>query len=176
MWQVGCMKAIQITFEEDLLNDLDADDKVKAIGRSALLRQLAREYLRRERERRIDEQYAGPTATTAVRIPSGRSWERTVTGRPSHPRATRGPEVVRRIRRGDVRSYPGDAGDGGRLVVVLARNGAMPFLRGIMVAQVTTVIRGLPSEVTLGKDFGLEARAAVNLGRRDDRFAEDRRS
>ena len=58
MWQVGCMKAIQITFEEDLLNDLDADDKVKAIGRSALLRQLAREYLRRERERRIDEQYA----------------------------------------------------------------------------------------------------------------------
>ena len=52
------MKAIQITLEEDLLRDLDADDRVKAIGRSALLRQLAREYLRRERERRIDEQYA----------------------------------------------------------------------------------------------------------------------
>ena len=52
------MKAIQITFEEDLLNDLDADETVKEIGRSALLRQLAREYLRRERERRIDEQYA----------------------------------------------------------------------------------------------------------------------
>ncbi len=58
MWYVGCMKAIQITLEEDLLRDLDADEKVKAIGRSALLRQLAREYLRRERERRIDEQYA----------------------------------------------------------------------------------------------------------------------
>ncbi len=70
---------------------------------------------------------------------------------------------MRRIRRGDVRSYPGDAGDGGRLVVVLARNGAIPFLRGIMVAPVTIVIRGLPSEVALGKDFGLEAPVAVNL-------------
>ena len=70
---------------------------------------------------------------------------------------------MRRIRRGDVRSYSRDAGDGGRLVVVLARNGAIPFLRGIMVAPVTTVIRGLPSEVALGKDFGLEAPAAVNL-------------
>ena len=58
MWYVGCMKAIQITLEEDLIRDLDADERVKAIGRSALLRQLAREYLRRERERRIDEQYA----------------------------------------------------------------------------------------------------------------------
>ena len=70
---------------------------------------------------------------------------------------------MRRIRRGDVRSYPADAGNERRLVVVLARNGAIPFLRGIMVAPVTTVIRGLPSEVTLGKDFGLEVPAAVNL-------------
>lgn len=52
------MKAIQITLDEDLIRDLDADDRVKQIGRSALLRQLAREYLRRERERQIDEQYA----------------------------------------------------------------------------------------------------------------------
>lgn len=70
---------------------------------------------------------------------------------------------MRRIRRGDVRSYPADAGDAGRLVVVLARNGAIPFLRGIMAAPVTTVIRGLPSEVPLGKDFGLEGPVAVNL-------------
>ena len=70
---------------------------------------------------------------------------------------------MRRIRRGDVRSYPAEVENGGRLVVVLARNGAIPFLRGIMVAPVTTVIRGLPSEVPLGKDFGLEGPAAVNL-------------
>ena len=70
---------------------------------------------------------------------------------------------MRRIRRGDVRSYPAEPENGGRLVVVLARNGAIPFLRGIMVAPITTVIRGLPSEVRLSKDFGLEATAAVNL-------------
>ena len=71
--------------------------------------------------------------------------------------------MTRRIRRGDICAYPRDAGDGGRLVVVLARNGAIPFLRGIMVAPVTTIIRGLPSEVALGNDFGLAAPAAVNL-------------
>ena len=71
--------------------------------------------------------------------------------------------MMRRIRRGEVRSYPADASEGGRVVVVLARNGAIPFLRGIMVAPVTTVIRGLPSEVPLGKDFGLEGPVAVNL-------------
>ena len=70
---------------------------------------------------------------------------------------------MRRIRRGDVRPYPADGGNGRRLVMVLARNGAIPFLRGVMVAPVTTVIRGLPSEVPLGEDFGLEAPAAVNL-------------
>ena len=58
MLYCGCMKAIQITLDEDLIRELDADERVRAIGRSALLRQLAREYLRRERERRIDEQYA----------------------------------------------------------------------------------------------------------------------
>ncbi len=71
--------------------------------------------------------------------------------------------MIRRIRRGDIRSYPRDTGDGQRLVVVLARNGAIPFLRGIMVAPVTTTIRGLPSEVKLGENFGLEAPAALNL-------------
>ena len=71
----GCMKAIQITFEEDLLRDLDADEKVKAIGRSALLRQLAREYLRRERERRIDEQYARAYGGNGREDPDWRTWE-----------------------------------------------------------------------------------------------------
>ena len=71
--------------------------------------------------------------------------------------------MIRRIRRGDVRSYPADAADGARLVVVLARNGAIPFLRGIMVAPVTTMVRELPSEVPLEADFRLEKPAAVNL-------------
>ena len=69
------MKAIQITFEEDLLRDLDADERVQAIGRSALLRQLAREYLRRERERRIDEQYARAYGGNGRQDPEGTAWE-----------------------------------------------------------------------------------------------------
>ncbi len=69
------MKAIQITFEEDLLNDLDADETVKEIGRSALLRQLAREYLRRERERRIDEQYARAYGDNGGADPEWAEWE-----------------------------------------------------------------------------------------------------
>ena len=81
MWYVGCMKAIQITLEEDLLRDLDADDRVKTIGRSALLRQLAREYLRRERERQIDEKYAraygdtSPGGENRQDDPDGAAWE-----------------------------------------------------------------------------------------------------
>ena len=75
MWYVGCMKAIQITLEEDLLRDLDADERVKAIGRSALLRQLAREYLRRERQRRIDEQYARAYGDNGGRDPEWTAWE-----------------------------------------------------------------------------------------------------
>ncbi len=69
------MKAIQITFEEDLLRDLDADDTVQQIGRSALLRQLAREYLRRERERRIDEQYARAYGGNGGADPEWAEWE-----------------------------------------------------------------------------------------------------
>ena len=69
------MRAIQVTFEEDLLRDLDADERVQQIGRSALLRQLAREYLRRERERRIDEQYARAYGGNGGADPEWKSWE-----------------------------------------------------------------------------------------------------
>ena len=69
------MKAIQITFEEDLLCDLDADERVQQIGRSALLRQLAREYLRQERERRIDEQYARAYGGEVGDDPQWAGWE-----------------------------------------------------------------------------------------------------
>ena len=71
--------------------------------------------------------------------------------------------MTSKIRRGDIRAYPANSENGTRLVVVLARNGAIPFLRGIMVAPVTNVIRGLPSQVRLDERHGLEAPAAVNL-------------
>ncbi len=51
------MKAVQVLFDEPLLRRLDADDEVRELGRSAVLRRAADEYLRRRRSRRVSEQY-----------------------------------------------------------------------------------------------------------------------
>jgi metal-responsive CopG/Arc/MetJ family transcriptional regulator len=51
------MKAVQITLDERLLAELDADDEVKRDGRSAVLRRAATEYLRRKRSKSIEEAY-----------------------------------------------------------------------------------------------------------------------
>ena len=67
------------------------------------------------------------------------------------------------VQRGDIRVYEAGSGDRTRLVVVLTRNGAIPFLPAIMVAPVTTVVRGLPSEVALQAELGLEVPAVANL-------------
>lgn len=67
------------------------------------------------------------------------------------------------VRRGDGRAYATGSGERTRLVVVFARNGAIPFPPAIMVAPVTTVVRELPSEVPLQADIGLHAPAVANL-------------
>ena len=51
------MKAIQITFDETLLEKLDADEEVKLHGRSAVMRRAVADYLRRRRSTRIREAY-----------------------------------------------------------------------------------------------------------------------
>ena len=51
------MKAIQITFDEALLRELDATEEVHRDGRSAVLRRAATEYLRRRRRYSIAEHY-----------------------------------------------------------------------------------------------------------------------
>lgn len=51
------MKPIQITFDERLLKELDADPEVKRHGRSLVLRRAAFEYLRRKRRASIAEAY-----------------------------------------------------------------------------------------------------------------------
>jgi metal-responsive CopG/Arc/MetJ family transcriptional regulator len=51
------MKAIQVLFDERLLERLDADEEVRADGRSAVLRRAAAEYLRRRRARQTSERY-----------------------------------------------------------------------------------------------------------------------
>lgn len=52
------MKAVQVTMDEHLLRRLDADDEVKRIGRSAVLRRAAAEYLQRRRSRQVADAYA----------------------------------------------------------------------------------------------------------------------
>ncbi len=52
------MKAIQITFDEELLAALDASEEVRRKGRSAVLRRAAAEYLARRRRDEIAEGYA----------------------------------------------------------------------------------------------------------------------
>jgi metal-responsive CopG/Arc/MetJ family transcriptional regulator len=51
------MKAIQVSFDERLLRQLDADEEVRRDGRSAVLRRAADLYLARRRERRIAAAY-----------------------------------------------------------------------------------------------------------------------
>ena len=44
--------------DERLLQRLDADDEVRRIGRSAVLRRAAAEYLQRRRARQVSDAYA----------------------------------------------------------------------------------------------------------------------
>jgi hypothetical protein len=51
------MKPVKVLFDEALLRRLDADEEVRRVGRSAVLRRLAADYLRRVPSRRIAAQY-----------------------------------------------------------------------------------------------------------------------
>ena len=51
------MKAIQVSIDEGLLTQLDADAEVKKDGRSAVFRRAVRAYLKHRRAEEIREQY-----------------------------------------------------------------------------------------------------------------------
>ena len=46
---------------------------------------------------------------------------------------------------------------------MLTRDSAIAYLSAVTVAPVTSTIRGVPSEVVLNEDDGMEATCAVNL-------------
>lgn len=50
-----------------------------------------------------------------------------------------------------------------RPVVVLIRDSAIGYLNRVTVAPITSMIRGVPSEVALGPDDGMKQPCAVNL-------------
>lgn len=51
------MKAIQVSFDEQLLARLDEDPEVKKLGRSEVMRRAVTAYLRRRRSEAIREAY-----------------------------------------------------------------------------------------------------------------------
>jgi mRNA interferase MazF len=52
---------------------------------------------------------------------------------------------------------------GSRPVVILTRDSVLHSINGIVVALVTRTVRGLPSEVVLGRRQGLPVRCVANL-------------
>jgi len=69
----------------------------------------------------------------------------------------------RGIARGEIWTYQFARPDKRRPVVVLSRPEAIDVLHTVMVAPITSTIRGLPSEVVLGPAEGLKHDSAVNL-------------
>ena len=68
-----------------------------------------------------------------------------------------------RIRRGEIWLFSFSRPDKPRPVLVLTRPEVIGLLHTVMVAPVTSVIRGAPSEVIVGVEEGLKKDSAVNL-------------
>ena len=51
------MKAVQVVFDESLLQQLDEDEEVRRVGRSAFLRRVVGDYLETRRRKKVATQY-----------------------------------------------------------------------------------------------------------------------
>jgi metal-responsive CopG/Arc/MetJ family transcriptional regulator len=70
------MKPVQVLIDEELLAELDADDLVQREGRSAVLRQAVRDYLKRRRRQAIARQYREAYADGAGLGDEFEGWEK----------------------------------------------------------------------------------------------------
>jgi mRNA interferase MazF len=68
-----------------------------------------------------------------------------------------------RLERGEIRLFRFARPDKQRPVLVLTRDSALRYLSKVTVAPITSTIRGVPSEVSLGPDDGMKRPCAVNL-------------
>jgi mRNA interferase MazF len=68
-----------------------------------------------------------------------------------------------RINRGEIWLYSFKRPNKRRPVLVLTRQEVIRLLTTVMVAPITSTIRGAPSEVVVGVDEGLKRDSAVNL-------------
>jgi len=71
--------------------------------------------------------------------------------------------LAREVSRGEVWRFRFKSPDKLRPVVVLSRDDVIGLLRTVMVAPITSTIRGAPSEVLVGVREGLKHESAVNL-------------
>ncbi len=71
--------------------------------------------------------------------------------------------MAARVNRGEVWMYEFSPPDKRRPVLVLTRQDAIGLLRTVIVAPITSAIRGAPSEVVVGVDEGLKRDSAINL-------------
>jgi len=71
--------------------------------------------------------------------------------------------MARGLNRGEVWLYAFKPPDKRRPVVVLTRQEVIDLLDTVMVAPITSTVRGAPSEVAVGIDEGLKRELAVNL-------------
>ena len=67
------------------------------------------------------------------------------------------------MRRGQIWLYEFSAPNKRRPVLVLTRDDVIGLLHTVMVAPITSTIRGSPGEVTVGIEEGLKGPSAVNL-------------
>ena len=67
------------------------------------------------------------------------------------------------VNRGEIWYYTFKSPDKRRPVLVLTRPDAIRWLHSVMVAPITSTIRGAPAEVVVGIDEGLRGDCAVNL-------------
>jgi mRNA interferase MazF len=71
--------------------------------------------------------------------------------------------MARNVNRGEIWLFASKPPNKQRPVLVLTRQEVIPLLSTVMVAPITSTIRGAPSEVVVGMDEGLKRPSAVNL-------------
>ena len=71
--------------------------------------------------------------------------------------------MAQRVKRGEIWYFAFKQPDKLRPVLVLTRQEVIELLHTVMIAPITSTIRGAPSEVILGIEEGLKHDSAVNL-------------
>ena len=71
--------------------------------------------------------------------------------------------MAQRVNRGEIWLYTFKPPDKRRPVLILTRQEVIGLLSTVMVAPITSTIRGAPSEVVVGVEEGLKNHSAINL-------------